>query len=60
MSVAGAEGPQTLPGIAATKGGETLVCLAAGTAPAFEIVNEHCDVVLVGDAKRRGAGKATA
>lgn len=37
------------PDIAARKGGEPLVCLTAYTAPVAEILDEHCDVLLVGD-----------
>ena len=35
--------------IAARKGGEPLVCLTAYTAPVAEILDEACDVLLVGD-----------
>ena len=35
--------------VAARKGGEPLVCLTAYTAPVAEILDEHCDVLLVGD-----------
>jgi 3-methyl-2-oxobutanoate hydroxymethyltransferase len=37
------------PDIAARKGGEPLVCLTAYTFPVAEILDEHCDVLLVGD-----------
>jgi 3-methyl-2-oxobutanoate hydroxymethyltransferase len=35
--------------IAARKGGEPVVCLTAYTAPMAEILDEHCDLLLVGD-----------
>lgn len=35
--------------IAAAKGGEPLVCLTAYDAPTAEIMDPHCDVILVGD-----------
>lgn len=35
--------------VAARKGGVPLVCLTAYTAPVAEILDEHCDVLLVGD-----------
>lgn len=37
------------PDIAARKGGEPVVCLTAYTAPMAEILDAHCDVLLVGD-----------
>jgi 3-methyl-2-oxobutanoate hydroxymethyltransferase len=37
------------PDIAARKGGEPIVCLTAYTAPVAEILDEHCDLLLVGD-----------
>lgn len=37
------------PDIAARKGGEPLVCLTAYTAPMAEILDDHCDLLLVGD-----------
>jgi len=37
------------PDIAARKGGEPIVCLTAYTAPMAELLDEHCDVLLVGD-----------
>ena len=39
----------TCPEITARKGGEPLVCLTAYTAPMAEILDPHCDVLLVGD-----------
>ena len=39
----------TVPEVAARKGGEPLVCLTAYTAPMAEILDPHCDVLLVGD-----------
>src|SRR3954468_12256553 len=37
------------PDIAARKGGEPIVCLTAYTAPMAEILDPHCDLLLVGD-----------
>ncbi|WP_312165236.1 3-methyl-2-oxobutanoate hydroxymethyltransferase [Phenylobacterium sp.] len=37
------------PDIAARKGGTPVVCLTAYTAPMAEILDEHCDLLLVGD-----------
>jgi len=37
------------PDIAARKGGVPLVCLTAYTTPIAEILDEHCDLLLVGD-----------
>ncbi|CAN5272471.1 3-methyl-2-oxobutanoate hydroxymethyltransferase [soil metagenome] len=37
------------PDITARKGGEPLVCLTAYTAPMAEILDAHCEVLLVGD-----------
>ena len=39
----------TAPDIAARKGGKPIVCLTAYTAPMAEILDEHCDLLLVGD-----------
>ncbi|HYG26537.1 MAG TPA: 3-methyl-2-oxobutanoate hydroxymethyltransferase [Caulobacteraceae bacterium] len=39
----------TAPDIAARKGGDPIVCLTAYTAPVAEILDEHCDLLLVGD-----------
>lgn len=39
----------TAPDIAARKGGVPIVCLTAYTAPMAEILDEHCDLLLVGD-----------
>jgi 3-methyl-2-oxobutanoate hydroxymethyltransferase len=39
----------TAPEITARKGGEPLICLTAYTAPMAEILDPHCDVLLVGD-----------
>jgi 3-methyl-2-oxobutanoate hydroxymethyltransferase len=39
----------TVPEIAARKGGQPIVCLTAYTAPVAEILDEHCDLLLVGD-----------
>ncbi len=39
----------TAPDIAARKGGEPLVCLTAYTTPVAQILDEVCDVLLVGD-----------
>ncbi|MBC6982993.1 3-methyl-2-oxobutanoate hydroxymethyltransferase [Caulobacter sp. 17J80-11] len=37
------------PDIAARKGGDPIVCLTAYTAPMAEILDDHCDLLLVGD-----------
>ena len=39
----------TVPEISARKGGEPLVCLTAYTAPVAAILDEACDLILVGD-----------
>ncbi|MEJ0065290.1 MAG: 3-methyl-2-oxobutanoate hydroxymethyltransferase [Caulobacteraceae bacterium] len=39
----------TAPEITARKGGLPLVCLTAYTAPVAAILDEHCDILLVGD-----------
>ncbi|MEO8812701.1 MAG: 3-methyl-2-oxobutanoate hydroxymethyltransferase [Caulobacteraceae bacterium] len=39
----------TAPGITARKGGDPIVCLTAYTAPMAEILDEACDLLLVGD-----------
>lgn len=39
----------TVPQITARKGGEPIVSLTAYTAPMAELLDEHCDVLLVGD-----------
>ncbi|HEY3812988.1 MAG TPA: 3-methyl-2-oxobutanoate hydroxymethyltransferase [Caulobacteraceae bacterium] len=39
----------TAPDITARKGKEPIVCLTAYTAPMAEILDEHCDLLLVGD-----------
>lgn len=39
----------TVPGVTARKGGEPLVCLTCYDAPSAEIMDPHCDVLLVGD-----------
>jgi 3-methyl-2-oxobutanoate hydroxymethyltransferase len=39
----------TVPEIRARKGGDPIVCLTAYTAPIAEILDKHCDVLLVGD-----------
>jgi len=39
----------TAPDIAARKGKEPIVCLTAYTAPIAELLDEHCDLMLVGD-----------
>jgi 3-methyl-2-oxobutanoate hydroxymethyltransferase len=39
----------TAPDIAARKGQTPIVCLTAYTAPVAEILDEHCDLLLVGD-----------
>lgn len=37
------------PDITARKGGQPIVCLTAYTAPMAEILDDHCDLLLVGD-----------
>jgi len=37
------------PDIAARKGKEPIVCLTAYTAPVAELLDDHCDLLLVGD-----------
>lgn len=39
----------TAPDIRARKGGEPIVCLTAYTTPVAQILDPHCDVLLVGD-----------
>ena len=39
----------TVPQISARKGGEPLVCLTAYDTPTAAILDEHCDLILVGD-----------
>ena len=39
----------TAPDIRARKGGEPVVCLTAYTAPVAQILDAHCDLLLVGD-----------
>jgi len=39
----------TAPDIRARKGGEPVVCLTAYTAPVAQILDPHCDLLLVGD-----------
>jgi len=39
----------TAPAITARKGGEPVVCLTAYDAPTAAILDEHCDLILVGD-----------
>ena len=39
----------TAPDITARKGGEPIVCLTAYDAPTAAILDEHCDLILVGD-----------
>ncbi len=39
----------TVPQITARKGGEPIVCLTAYDAPTAAILDEHCDLILVGD-----------
>ncbi len=39
----------TAPQITARKGGEPVVCLTAYDAPSAAIMDEHCDLILVGD-----------
>lgn len=46
---AGKSAPLTPPDILARKGGTPIACLTAYTTPMAEIVDRHCDLVLVGD-----------
>ena len=39
----------TAPDIAARKGGKPIVCLTAYSAPMADLLDEHCDLLLVGD-----------
>ena len=39
----------TAPQIAARKGAVPIVCLTAYTAPMAALLDEHCDILLVGD-----------
>lgn len=39
----------TAPGITARKGGDPIVCLTAYDAPTAAILDDHCDLILVGD-----------
>ena len=39
----------TAPDIRGRKGGEPIVCLTAYTAPVAQILDAHCDLLLVGD-----------
>jgi 3-methyl-2-oxobutanoate hydroxymethyltransferase len=39
----------TAPAIKARKGGEPVVCLTAYTAPMAQLLDPHCDILLVGD-----------
>lgn len=41
--------PMTPPAIRARKGGVPIVCLTAYTTPMAQLVDKHCDLVLVGD-----------
>lgn len=45
----GTPGPMTPPKIVARKGGDPIVCLTAYTTPVAQIIDRHCDLVLVGD-----------
>ncbi|TIX41570.1 MAG: 3-methyl-2-oxobutanoate hydroxymethyltransferase [Mesorhizobium sp.] len=49
MSATGGSKALTVPDIAARKGKTPLVCLTAYTTPIAKLVDDHCDVVLVGD-----------
>lgn len=49
MSVSTKEAAITPPAFAARKGETPLVCLTAYTTPVAELVDGHCDLVLVGD-----------
>lgn len=49
MSAVGKNAALTPPQIAQSKGGTPLVCLTAYTTPMAKLVDNHCDIVLVGD-----------
>ncbi|MDZ5695733.1 3-methyl-2-oxobutanoate hydroxymethyltransferase [Chelativorans sp. M5D2P16] len=49
MSASSKAAAITAPGIARHKGKPSLVCLTAYTTPVAELVDAHCDIVLVGD-----------
>lgn len=49
MSTTGQGAAMTPPQVAAAKGAEPLVCLAAYTTPMAKLADAHCDIVLVGD-----------
>ncbi len=49
MSVQKRINRMTAPGITARKGGEPIVCLTAYDAPTATIVDNYCDLILVGD-----------
>ena len=46
----------TAPQITARKNGEPIVCLTAYDAPTAEIMDPHCDLILVGDSVGNGGG----
>lgn len=49
MSKQSRSGRTTVPALRARKGGEKIVCLTAYTAPMAELLDPHCDLLLVGD-----------
>jgi len=49
MSAQSYKARMTAPQITARKGGEPIVCLTAYDAPTAAIMDEHCDLILVGD-----------
>ncbi len=49
MSATGTMKSLTPPDIQAMKGGEPIVCLTAYTTPIARLMDEHCELVLVGD-----------
>ena len=49
MSAQSFKSRMTAPQITARKGGEPVVCLTAYDAPTAAIMDEHCDLILVGD-----------
>ena len=49
MSAQSFKSRMTAPQITARKGGEPIVCLTAYDAPTAAIMDEHCDLILVGD-----------
>lgn len=49
MSAQNIKSRMTAPQITARKGGDPIVCLTAYDAPSAKVMDEHCDLILVGD-----------